>query len=103
MQKVYTCDNIMFAGLVKGQLEANGIHCLLKNESLAGGIGELPPIECWPEVWITDDTDLPEARRIIDSMQRDLATVNKPWRCQCGEIIEGQFTQCWNCGSELPD
>ena len=100
MLKVYTCDNIMQAGLVKSRLESSGITCLLKNESLAGGIGELPPIECWPEVWITDDSDLVQARRIIDAMQPETGVVCESWKCKCGETIEGQFTHCWNCGNE---
>ncbi|MGH7830408.1 MAG: DUF7577 domain-containing protein, partial [Candidatus Binatia bacterium] len=26
--------------------------------------------------------------------------VKEPWQCRkCGEVIEGQFTDCWNCGS----
>ena len=25
------------------------------------------------------------------------------WRCaQCGESLEGQFTECWNCGASRP-
>jgi hypothetical protein len=22
------------------------------------------------------------------------------WKCQCGEILEGQFSACWHCGAE---
>ena len=30
--------------------------------------------------------------------------VGPSWRCvTCGEVIEGQFSQCWRCGSERPD
>jgi hypothetical protein len=26
------------------------------------------------------------------------------WRCPgCGEIIDGPFEQCWNCGTAMPD
>lgn len=103
MYKVYTCDNIMLAGLVKSRLEGSGIACIMKNESLTGGIGELPPIECWPEVWITDDSDLSMAERIIESMRNQSTANSSPWQCRCGEAIEAQFTQCWKCGRERPD
>lgn len=99
MRKVFTCDNIMLAGLVKSYLEENNIECLLKNESLTGGIGELPPNECWPEVWITDDSDQAMAERIIRSMQSTPTGLEK-WGCDCGETIESQFTHCWQCGRE---
>lgn len=102
MQKVYTCDNLMYAGLVKSRLEENGIACLMKNESLTGGIGELPPIECWPEVWITDDDDRAMAERIVQSMTGENGGETTPWQCECGEHIEGQFTGCWHCGRERP-
>ncbi len=101
MEKIYTCDNIMLAGLVKSRLEENGIACLIKNEALAGGIGELPPIESWPEIWITDASDRIQAERIIATMQTDTAEKGRPWTCRCGERIDAQFTQCWNCGAEM--
>ncbi|MCG8324211.1 MAG: DUF2007 domain-containing protein [Thiotrichales bacterium] len=100
MQKVYTCDNLMQAGLVKSLLEEQGIKCLMKNESLTGGIGELPPIECWPEVWIRNDADHPLASRIIASMNSEAATGRERWLCVCGETLDGQFSHCWNCGHE---
>lgn len=100
MQRVYTSDNLMLAGLVKSHLEENDIPCLLKNESLAGGIGELPPIECWPEVWICDDNDMIRAERIINKMQSEFNVQTEDWQCACGEKIEGQFSACWNCGKE---
>ncbi len=88
----------MLAGQIKSLLETNQIECFMKNENLTGGIGELPPIECWPEVWIQDDAKENHAKEII---HRCISLENKTkesWKCNCGEIIEGQFTQCWNCG-----
>ncbi len=103
MKKVYTSDDRMMAGHVKSLLEEDGIPCLVKNEALAGAIGEIPPIECWPEVWITDDDDYDRAREIIQELLIETATPKAPWRCQCGEEIEGQFHACWQCGRERPD
>jgi len=39
-----------------------------------------------------------EARRIIETK-----TDEASWTCaDCGEAVEGQFQQCWQCGSERP-
>lgn len=88
----------MLAGQVKSLLESSQIECFMKNESLTGGIGELPPIECWPEVWIEDDTFEKRANEIINACIMPVNESAESWRCICGESIEGQFTQCWKCG-----
>ena len=34
---------------------------------------------------------------------RDRALKLFPWVCaRCGERLEGQFAQCWNCGADRP-
>lgn len=86
------------AGHVHSLLEANNIDCHIRNMNLSGGIGELPLNECWPEVWVNDDSDFDSAERLIETALT--AVLDKEdWRCRCGELIEGQFTQCWSCGS----
>ena len=99
MKKVYSSDNLIMAGHVHSLLEANGIDCHLRNMNLTGGIGELPVNECWPEVWVNDDRDFDVAKNLIETTLSQ-AKVNQRWRCQCGELIEGQFDICWACGSE---
>lgn len=80
-------------------LEANGIDCHLRNMSLSGGIGELPVNECWPEVWVNDDSDFNIAIQLIETAQ-SIAEKHENWNCKCGESIEGQFDICWSCGFE---
>ncbi len=67
--------------------------------NLTGGIGELPINECWPEVWVNDESDFNSAERLINTALSP-AEQNTKWHCQCGESIEGQFEICWSCGSE---
>lgn len=100
MIKVYSAENSMDVGLIRGILEEDGINCLVKNQNLSGAMGEIPPLECWPELWITNDYDLIRAQNIVKSAL--LPTINNtvPWHCACGEKIEGQFTACWKCGEE---
>lgn len=102
MKRVYSSQNSMMAGLVKGLLENEGIGCLMKNQILSSGIGELPVNECWPEVWITDDNDYSRATELIE---HTLSVADKSfpsWKCRCGEVVEGQFSACWHCGQEKP-
>jgi hypothetical protein len=100
MRKVYGSQLLPMVGHLRNVLEAHGIECLLKNEFTSGAIGELPPGECWPELWIMDDARFDEAAAIVSAVSlENLADPGEGWRCeQCGELLEGQFTHCWNCG-----
>jgi hypothetical protein len=100
MKKVYSADNLVMAGYIKNLLESCEIDCIIKNQNLGGAIGEIPPIECWPEVWIIEDENLSEATEIINSAMQENRQTNKQWKCECGETLEGQFSACWHCGAE---
>ena len=99
MKKVYSSDNFIMAGHVHSLLEANDIDCHLRNMNLTGGIGELPLNECWPEVWVNDESDFLSAEQLINTaLSQEIK--HEDWKCQCGEKIEGQFEVCWSCGKE---
>ena len=96
MKVVYSASNISLVSIFQNILEAYGIRCWMKNQYLTAGVGEIPPIECWPQLCVDDD-DYEESKRIVDEAlaEKDLPV----WKCaSCGEVIEGQFTDCWNCG-----
>ena len=72
---------------------------MIKNMYLASAAGELPPIECWPELWVVDDSRYAEALMLLKRNQAKLESIKETWKCgRCGEDIEGQFSECWNCG-----
>jgi hypothetical protein len=100
MRKVYGSQLLPMVGHLRNVLEAHGIECLLKNEFTTGAIGELPPTECWPELWVMDDMRFDEAAAIVSAASlENLAESGSHWTCDhCGEQLEGQFTDCWNCG-----
>ena len=99
MKKVYSAKDPLMVAHLKNVLAMFGIHCITRNLDLSSAAGELPPIECWPELWITNDEKLDRAKSIIRKTLAPLESVKKPWRCAgCGEELEGQFTECWNCG-----
>ena len=101
MQLVYTHENRILVGNIKNILEGHRIEVLLKNEFAQSAVGELPPIDAWLELWIIDDRDYDNAKRLIDEA---LAGADGPdWQCrQCGETNGALFEVCWQCQSE-PD
>lgn len=88
------------AGLIRELLEKEGIACLLRNEQLFSALGEIPLLECFPELWVIDDEVYPRARMLLERWLQ--AEENgSPWTCpDCRERLEGQFGACWKCGKE---
>jgi hypothetical protein len=100
MERIHIADDPIFIGYLKSLLEAEGIACNVRNELLLGGSGELPPNECWPELWVLHEADLDAARAIVEKILRDPPGGGAVWKCfYCGEDCEPQFTACWRCGS----
>jgi len=90
-------------GLIRGLLERAGIPCVTRNEQLAGALGEIPFLECDPELWVLHDEDLPRARQILEAHQAPPLKASR-WHCrECGELIDGQFEVCWRCGTPDPE
>lgn len=88
------------AGLLKELLEKEGVACLIRNEQLFAALGEIPFLECSPELWVVDDEVWPRAKSLLDSwLKNEEETAS--WVCpSCKEILEGQFGACWKCGEE---
>jgi len=101
MKTVYSASNISFVSIYRSILAGHGIRCRIRNEFLSAGMGELPPIECWPQLCVDDD-DYEEAKRIVEDALNEKDTA--AWTCDaCGEELEGQFSECWNCGTSRPE
>ncbi len=101
MRKVYSSQLVPMVGHLRNVLESHGIRCIVRNDYLAGAAGELPPSECWPELWVMDDAQFEEAVAIVSAASlENLIEPGARWTCKsCGEVLEGQFTDCWRCGS----
>ena len=101
MIRVYTAQTVAAACNVQNVLEANGIPCVLRNEFLSAGLGELPMVDCWPELWVADDSDAERARQLIADAIRPSDPAEAPWQCShCAEEVDSVFARCWNCGTE---
>ncbi len=103
MKKVYSSDSFFLVGHLRQLLEGQSIRCIAKNEFLQGGAGELPPTECWPELWIVENFQYDKAKELVEGFLSSSARISNEWRCpECGEGLEGQFTACWHCGADRP-
>lgn len=103
MKRVFRGRQLPEVGHLKSLLDAAGIRCLIKNEQLVGALGEIPFLECMPELWVLDERDAARAERIIaDSMvgAGAASVTGAAWRCRgCGAQNEPQFAACWRCGT----
>jgi hypothetical protein len=101
MKKVYEALDPLMVGHVKNLLEDEGISSITRNEYLRSAIGEVPPSECWLEIWVEDDSQYDDAVKIIKSALDDDIPSGPVWVCpNCGEENESQFSECWNCGRD---
>lgn len=99
MKRLHSAKDPLMIGHLKNVLATFGIKCVARNGDLISAAGELPPVECWPELWVVDDEKFSRASRILKKTLAPLRSVKKAWHCVgCGETIEGQFSDCWNCG-----
>ncbi len=89
------------AGMFRELLAGEGISCLVRNEQIVGAMGEIPFLECYPELWVVDDDVLPRARMLLEKWLKEDPSA-EPWTCPaCGEVLEGQFGACWKCGQRI--
>ena len=101
--KVYSGPVLANVALLKDVLESYGIGCEIRGEYLGGAAGELPPIETWPELWILDESQAEPASELVQEAIEPPKASTSRWTCpQCREEVEGQFSECWNCGTERP-
>jgi hypothetical protein len=100
MKRVWSGSSLPDTTHFKNLLEHAGIGCLIKNRELGGGLGDLPILDCSPELWVLDDEHAGRAAALIRESVVPAARAAAPWRCRrCGEDNEAQFAACFNCGS----
>ena len=101
MKLLTRADNLMIATLWQRMLESAGIRCEIRNRYIGAAVGELPADQVAPQIWVRDDSDEERAKSLLDEWRRPGRLAS--WSCfQCGEIVEGQFFQCWNCEAVRP-
>jgi len=108
VKQVFVAQHPTEAHLVKGLLETHGIASEVHGESLFAVRGEAPATpDTLPSVWVGDDGDVSRALVVLGKYgpKPGNADIHETaWVCPaCGERIESQFTECWNCGAGQPD
>ncbi len=97
MRKVHTAESMIEIAHLRNLLELEGIACVVRHDRLSGVIGEIPFVECWPELWVCEPGQALRARGLIDAALHP-RPAGEAWQCpRCGERIEAQFTECWKC------
>ncbi|MGV8073929.1 MAG: DUF2007 domain-containing protein [Syntrophobacteraceae bacterium] len=101
MQKVYSSPDRATVYRIKSTLEDNGIEITVLGEDRGVAVGGIAPLDAWLELWLFDEERLEEARQIVEDVLKDIQIPQEKWKCpNCGEELEGQFSQCWKCGTE---
>lgn len=98
---LYTDLDLIRVTCVHHELISHGVQSELKNTDTLGAFGELPPSEAMPQVWVAE-IDYARAEALVKQYFSSSETIGEDWQCeQCGEMIEGQYGQCWKCGYKL--
>ena len=99
MRRLAQAPNLAIAALWADTLREAGFAVSVQRQFLSGIAGELPPDQCLPEVWVLHDEQEPAAKALLRDLQH---LPQRRWRCVCGEVVEGGFESCWNCGVAMP-
>ncbi len=103
MKKLYSWHDPLLIGHLRNVIAGEGIRCETRNDLLSSVAGEVPPTECWPELWV-DEADFHRATELINEVLVDGDTTEQVWTCpECHEEIDGQFAACWNCLTVRPE
>src|SRR6266404_102566 len=100
VKRVYRAASLLQVAHARNVLITAGIRCELRNQYLAGALGDLPMMETWPQLYVDDDDETLALRALARAAAAPVGTM---WTCSgCGEQLEPQFTQCWRCGTAGP-
>jgi Putative prokaryotic signal transducing protein len=100
MKRLITAPNLALATLWADLLSHAGIETTVQRQYASSIAGEVPPDQTLPELWVQDADLLERARTLLHELRNP---VHRRWACPgCGEMIDGPFEQCWNCGASMP-
>lgn len=98
MKQVYSAQDLIEAQFLKDFISENKIDVIIKGDILMGAIGEIPA-DTTPSIWVLDESDYDRAKELVAAFRERNSVNNSVWKCpDCDELIEPQFSQCWNCG-----
>src|SRR5450432_2546653 len=57
LKRVYRAASLLQVAHARNVLITAGIECELRNQYLAGALGDLPMMETWPQLYVDDDDE----------------------------------------------
>lgn len=99
MLRLTQAPNIAIATLWADLLCEDGMPASVQRQYLGAAAGHLPPSECLPEIWLEHPEHADRAHALLQALRQ---LPQRRWRCACGEVVEGGFEQCWQCGRLMP-
>lgn len=100
MKRVFRAASLLQVAHARNVLLTAGIQSELRNQYLAGALGDLPMLETWPQLYVEDADEQVALRALARAAE---APAGALWTCRhCAEVLEPQFTSCWRCGSSAP-
>ncbi len=100
MKRLISAPNLALATLWADLLSGTGVATTVQRQYASSIAGEVPPDQTLPELWVQDDEQLERARTLLNELRNP---PQRHWACAgCGEVIDGPFEQCWNCGASMP-
>ena len=100
MIRIARAPNLALATLWADMLRDAGFEVSVQRAYVGSIAGEIPPDQALPELWLADDDQYDNARRMLAELRRPRW---RRWLCRgCGERIDGPFDQCWSCGADMP-
>jgi hypothetical protein len=101
MRRLLQAPNLALATLWADQLSGAGIPAHVDRAYASGIVGEIPPDQSLPEVWVDDARQYERAGALLTAWRN---APHRHWACPgCHELVDGPFEQCWNCGAAMPD
>ncbi len=99
MKLVYTHQSLIMVAQAKSSLDQLSIRCVIHNEYASGAMGELAPIDIWPELFVLHDRDEERARIALSYVSADSAAPE--WSCKaCSSLNPATFDTCWHCAAD---
>lgn len=101
MIKVYSAANLQDAHILLGLLHAAGIEARILNSNAQGGLGEIPFMHAYPEIWLARPGDLERASQLFERFERPAPSARSSGCAACGEENPAGFEICWNCSAPM--
>jgi hypothetical protein len=101
LKLVYTHPSHVAVAQARSALDNANISCVMRNEYAAGAMGELAPIDVWPELWVLRDRDFERATLVLAQARAENCEAD--WLCpRCGSHSPATFEVCWHCAGDKP-